>query len=138
MAATVGAGEHPLRREVLWLLQLAMVVFVWTVGIGILNGTDVVDFSQKVILSHVHAGTLGWITTCVFAATLWLFGERDRSIPVDRSIRNLEAARAAGAPVEFRVFPGLGHGLLNSMTSGPAEVWPAVSDWLSRQKIVTQ
>ena len=75
MAATVGAGEHPLRREVLWLLQLAMVVFVWTVGIGILNGTDVVDFSQKVILSHVHAGTLGWITTSVFAASLWLFGE---------------------------------------------------------------
>jgi hypothetical protein len=75
MAATVAAGEHPLRREVLWLLQLAMVVFVWTVGIGILNGTDLVDFDQKVILSHVHAGTLGWITTSVFAASLWLFGE---------------------------------------------------------------
>jgi hypothetical protein len=50
------------------------VVFVWTVGIGILNGTDLVDFDRKVVLSHVHAGTLGWITTCVFAATLWLFG----------------------------------------------------------------
>src|SRR6185503_2989978 len=42
--------------------------------IGILNGTDVVDFSRKVVLSHVHAGTLGWITTSVFAASLWLFG----------------------------------------------------------------
>jgi hypothetical protein len=67
-------STHPLRREVLTLLQLAMVVFVWTVGIGILNGTDLVDFSRKVVLSHVHAGTLGWITTSVFAATLWLFG----------------------------------------------------------------
>ena len=77
VAATgaVDAGGHPLRKEVLLLLQLAMVVFVWTVGIGILNGTDLVDFSQKVILSHVHAGTLGWITTSVFAASLWLFGE---------------------------------------------------------------
>jgi hypothetical protein len=65
---------HPLQREVALLLRLAMVVFVWTVGIGILNGTDLVDFSRKVVLSHVHAGTLGWITTCVFAATLWLFG----------------------------------------------------------------
>lgn len=65
---------HPLRSEVRMLLQLAMVVFVWTVGIGILNGTDLVDFSRKVVLSHVHAGTLGWITTNVFAATLWLFG----------------------------------------------------------------
>lgn len=65
---------HPLQREVALLLRLAMVVFLWTVGIGILNGTDLVDFSRKVVLSHVHAGTLGWITTCVFAATLWLFG----------------------------------------------------------------
>ena len=65
---------HPLRAEVRLLLQLAMIVFVWTVGIGILNGTDLVDFDRKVVLSHVHAGTLGWITTSVFAASLWLFG----------------------------------------------------------------
>jgi hypothetical protein len=71
----VERSTHPLRREVMLLLQLAMAVFVWTVAIGILNGTDLVDFSRKVVLSHVHAGTLGWITTCVFAATLWLFGE---------------------------------------------------------------
>jgi hypothetical protein len=67
-------GAHPLRREIRLLLQVAMAVFVWTVGIGILNGTDVVDFNRKVILSHVHVGTLGWITMCVFAASLWLFG----------------------------------------------------------------
>jgi hypothetical protein len=75
MSGTIEGGHtHPLRGEVRLLLQLAMVVFVWTVGIGILNGTDLVDFDRKVVLSHVHAGTLGWITTCVFAATLWLFG----------------------------------------------------------------
>ena len=75
MSGTIEGGHsHPLRSEVRLLLQLAMVVFVWTVGIGILNGTDIVDFNQKVILSHVHAGTLGWITTSVFAASLWLFG----------------------------------------------------------------
>jgi hypothetical protein len=71
---TVESGNHPLRREVMLLLQVAMAVFVWTVGIGILNGTDVVDFDQKVLLSHVHAGTLGWITISVFAASAWLFG----------------------------------------------------------------
>lgn len=73
-----GTGQHPLRAEVRLLLHAAMVVFVWTVVIGILNGTDVVDFDRKVILSHVHAGTLGWITTSVFAASFWLFG-RDAS-----------------------------------------------------------
>jgi hypothetical protein len=70
----IGNVEHPLRAQVKLLLQVAMVVFVWTVGIGILNGTDLVDFDRKVVLSHVHAGTLGWITTSVFAASLWLFG----------------------------------------------------------------
>lgn len=67
-------GGHPLRGEVVLLLRVAMTVFVWTVGIGILNGTDLVDFDRKVVLSHVHAGTLGWITTSVIAASLWLFG----------------------------------------------------------------
>ena len=73
-AVSIDGGEHPLRAEVRLLLQVAMAVFVWTVGIGILNGTDVVDFDRKVVLSHVHAGTLGWITTCVIAASIWLFG----------------------------------------------------------------
>lgn len=67
-------GRHPLRGEVKLLLLVAMAVFVWTVGIGILNGADIVDFDRKVLLSHVHAGTLGWITTSVFAASIWLFG----------------------------------------------------------------
>lgn len=72
-ADAVVDGGHPLRGEVKLLLQVAMVVFVWTVVIGILNGTDIVDFDRKVLLSHVHAGTLGWITTGVIAACLWLF-----------------------------------------------------------------
>lgn len=73
-ADAVVDGQHPLRGEVKLLLQVAMVVFVWTVVIGILNGTDIVEFDRMVLLSHVHAGTLGWITTSVIAACLWLFG----------------------------------------------------------------
>lgn len=56
------------------LLWVAMGLFVFTVVVGILNGTDVVDFDEKVLLTHVHAGTLGWITLSVFASALWLFG----------------------------------------------------------------
>jgi hypothetical protein len=53
-----------------------MVIFVFTVVVGILNGTDIIEFDRKTILTHVHTGTLGWITTAVFAAALSLFGER--------------------------------------------------------------
>src|SRR5918992_1923731 len=53
-----------------------MVIFIFTVVVGIVNGTDIAEFDRKTILTHVHTGTLGWITTSVFAAALSLFGER--------------------------------------------------------------
>lgn len=61
-------------RAVVPLLFAAMTIFVFTVTIGILNGTDVVDFGHGTILAHVHSGTLGWITLSIFAATAWIFG----------------------------------------------------------------
>ena len=93
-----GVATHPLRGEVKLLLQIAMGVFVWTVGIGILNGTDLVDFDRKVLLSHVHAGTLGWITTSVFAASFWLFGRSAGPTEV-RAARILTWASAVILPV---------------------------------------
>lgn len=76
--AHAGSGRtlegHPYAGGIRALFQLALVLFVFTVVVGILNGTDVVDFDQKIILTHVHGGTLGWITMCVLAGSLWLFG----------------------------------------------------------------
>jgi len=60
------------------LLRSALVLFTFTVVVGILNGTDLVDFDRKTLLTHVHAGTLGWITMSVLAATFWLFALGDR------------------------------------------------------------
>jgi hypothetical protein len=61
-------------RAVVPLLGAAMAIFVFTVAIGILNGTDTVEFGHGTILAHVHSGTLGWITLSIFAATAWIFG----------------------------------------------------------------
>ena len=66
--------------EIRILLFAAMALFLYTIAIGILNGTDLVDFDQRRILGHVHGGTLGWLTLSVFAASLWLFGG-DRAVP---------------------------------------------------------
>ena len=66
-------ATHPYRAQIRLLLATALVLFVFTVVIGILNGTDIVDFDRKVLLTHVHVGTLAWITLSVFASTLWLF-----------------------------------------------------------------
>jgi hypothetical protein len=56
------------------MLRVALVLFVFTVVVGILNGTDLVEFERKALLAHVHTGTLGWITMSVLAASFWLFG----------------------------------------------------------------
>lgn len=65
----------PIAGSVKTLLQAAMVIFLVTVVVGILNGLDLVDFNGNTLLTHVHAGALGWITLGFFAACLWLFAE---------------------------------------------------------------
>lgn len=59
------------------LFRAAMVIFVITIVIGILNGIDVWDVPRNTLLTHVHAGTLGWVTLCVFAGAIWMFGSTD-------------------------------------------------------------
>ncbi|MEX0782427.1 MAG: hypothetical protein WD557_07245 [Dehalococcoidia bacterium] len=72
--------------EIRILVLAAMAIFTYTIIIGILNGTDLVDFDQRRILGHVHGGTLGWLTLAVFAAALWLFGEGRAVSPGERTL----------------------------------------------------
>ena len=74
---------HPWRTNIRLLFLSAMTVFTITVGIGIFNGLHITTLSQDVLLTHVHAGTLGWITLSVLAICLWLFGEGQ--VPMERS-----------------------------------------------------
>ena len=74
----------PHAREVRLLLRAALLLFTFTVVVGILNGIDLVEFDRRALLTHVHAGTLGWITMSVFAAAFWLFALGDRA-PEGRS-----------------------------------------------------
>ena len=59
------------------LFRAALVIFVITVVIGILNGTDLWDPPRDTLLTHVHAGTLGWITLSIFGGAMWMFGSPD-------------------------------------------------------------
>jgi hypothetical protein len=59
------------------LFRAALVIFVITVVIGILNGTDVWEPPRNTLLTHVHAGTLGWITLSIFGGAIWIFGSPD-------------------------------------------------------------
>jgi hypothetical protein len=67
-------NDRAVPRGVLPLLFASMAIFVVTVVMGILNGTDLVDLPHGALLAHVHSGTLGWITLSIFAAAAWILG----------------------------------------------------------------
>jgi hypothetical protein len=97
------------RTDIRLLFQVAMAVFVITVGIGMLNGQHLVKLSQDVLLTHVHAGTLGWITLSVMAICLWLFGgeSADAAAPqgAQRSyVRTVSVLAAVSVPVYVVAF----------------------------------
>ncbi len=96
--------RNPWRTDIRLLFQAAMVVFVITVGIGILNGQHIVTLDANVLLTHVHAGTLGWITLSVLAMSLWLFGE-SKSPPRNITyVRALSVLAAVSVPVYVLAF----------------------------------
>lgn len=78
MGMAMGAAD--VGRQVRWLIYVAMALFVVTIVIGILNGLDLVAFDRDQILTHVHYGTLGWVTLTIVAASIWLFGRPDRRL----------------------------------------------------------
>lgn len=49
----------------------AMAVFLVTIAIGIINGLDLYEFGHDALLTHVHTGTLGWITLSLVAVAGW-------------------------------------------------------------------
>lgn len=61
---------------------VAMAMFLVTVTIGILNGLDAVDFNHDQLLTHVHSGTLGWISLALVASAMWLTRSIDRRMAI--------------------------------------------------------
>jgi hypothetical protein len=64
------------------LFLVAMAVFVLNIAIGILNGADAVEFDHNQLLTHVHAGTVGWLTLTIVASAFLLFRAADRRLVI--------------------------------------------------------
>jgi hypothetical protein len=78
MQANNDAGDWAKTARDLYLV--AMAVFLVTIVIGILNGADAVDFNRDQILTHVHSGTVGWLTLTIVASAFLLFRAADRRL----------------------------------------------------------
>ena len=68
------------------LYLVAMAVFLVTIVIGILNGADAVEFDRNQLLTHVHSGTVGWLTLTIVASTFLLFRAADRRLMLTLSV----------------------------------------------------
>ena len=75
MAAIGGDSGWAAAARTLYLV--AMAIFVVTIGIGIPNALDVITFDHNQILTHVHSGTIGWLTLSIVATSFLAFRAAD-------------------------------------------------------------
>lgn len=113
------------------LFRTALLIFLVTIVIGILNGLDIWEPTHNLLLTHVHAGTLGWITLSVIGAAVLLFGDRVATDQAAGGARNLALA-AVGATVLYVIAFATGTGIFRPIAGTlmlAAIVWVLV--WAS-------
>ena len=141
----VEAGRDvPHRSELTLLWRTGLALFVITTAIGLVNGQRAAMIDPRaerpVLLTHLHTGTIGWITLGLLAAAIWLFTAGAGGRTAAESVRSLAryAAVAIGIyPITFFLFyPGgvFGSGALHALFGTLALVgivWMLV--WTIRQ-----
>ena len=71
-------------RQAAWLLQAAMLVFLVTIGLGMARGLGIIDFEDRnQVLTHLHSGTIGWITLGIMGTVLVLYSRPNRAPSAD-------------------------------------------------------
>lgn len=78
MHASPSFGAPTAMARALFLVAMAM--FTVTIAIGIPNGLDVVEFDRNQLLTHVHSGTVGWLTLSIVAITFLVFNAANRTL----------------------------------------------------------
>ena len=73
------------RAEVTQAFQYGLIIFTLTALLGLANATQVFGaLDRNTLLTHLHSGTLGWITMGVIGIAIWIFarGDDDLAAPV--------------------------------------------------------
>src|SRR5256884_9596303 len=90
--------------EIRWQFQAGLLVFTITVAIGILNGFHFITLPRQGLLTHLHAGTLGWITLGGIAMCLWLFGGEIGTPGTSLGVQTLTLVGAIWFAISVRAF----------------------------------
>jgi hypothetical protein len=71
----------PADRAVYRAFQFGLGIFGLTALLGLANATRIFgELSRDTLLTHLHSGTLGWITMGVIGVTIWLFAGRGETV----------------------------------------------------------
>lgn len=63
--------------------QYGLAIFTLTALLGLANATQLFGaLDRNTLLTHLHSGTLGWITMGVVGLTIWVFGGQDKNTAV--------------------------------------------------------
>ena len=72
-----------MRTDTRSAFQYGLAIFTLTALLGLANATQLFGaLDRNTLLTHLHSGTLGWITMGVVGVTLWMFGGTDRNMVV--------------------------------------------------------
>ena len=81
-----------LRTDVRSAFQYGLAIFTLTALLGLLNATQIIGaLDRNTLLTHLHSGTLGWITMGVIGLSIWIFGATDKN----RAVRVSAVSTAA-------------------------------------------
>jgi hypothetical protein len=89
------ATVERVENDIIWrqtrsLFLAAMLLFLVNIAIGFDNALSTGAIPRWQLLTHLHAGALGWITLSVIGLAIWIFtGERDVGDGYVRSVRLL-------------------------------------------------
>jgi hypothetical protein len=63
--------------------QYGLVIFALTALLGLANATQLIGaLDRNTLLTHLHSGTLGWITMGVIGLSIWLFGAEGKNTAI--------------------------------------------------------
>jgi len=71
------------RDDVRSAFQYGLLIFTLTALLGLANATQLFGtLDRATLLTHLHSGTLGWITMGVIGLAIWMFGGSGKNIAV--------------------------------------------------------
>lgn len=87
-------------KEIRWLYQTAMLMFLVTIGFGMARGIGLISFEDRsLVLTHLHSGTIGWITLGIVATVLWIYGGTAPRTPGDRWVTRIAQLLIVAVPL---------------------------------------